>query len=402
MIRPISDERGFEVVGHFRYGRGIHLRDGSLVLTDTGVNARADVGVQLALSGNLTSALIAQSQGLTTVISAYPNPAETVSTLTPEDLQTGATKLPEQGAKEAYSAANDNFVSTAPLGSAEQQGLPPNVEAAQLSHALTLAEMNVRTDDDDATPCACLFSRPELAFMNVGYQVKTLIGTAPDGTDTPAGPAGLESISVGNEEYQNALDEGRPVSAAAFPQTSQAMMSKVDSFLFQLYSVFDTSHQEYEQAIRGTKLPSGTEGDLNPENIRFGEPAGQYGPLDPPYSAPNRYQAGDPEAALKQYSSARADLKQQWEDFGDNLQANAKKAKLDQEIANLRRDIANLQAALASAEAAVESGTGSQAEVERLMEALADKTKQLQDKLLERSVLENEYPAEPTGTIQQE
>jgi len=223
------------------------------------------------------------------------------------------------------------------------------------------------------------------------------------------------SIMTGDEEYQTALDEGLPVSDAAFPKTSQAMMSKVDNFLFSLYGALDTDHQDYEGALRGRHLPRGTEGDVNPENIRFGTPTSTYSSLDPPYSAPSRYAAGDPEAALKQYSSARQDIKQQWDDFGDELQANAKKARLDQEITNLKRDIAMLEKALAIAEAALASGNGSQAEVDRLNAALygtgstfdtpsgttGGKIQELQNKQLERSNLDQQDPPEPVGQIQQ-
>jgi len=394
MIRPISDDRGFEVIGHFRYGRGVQLRDGSLILTDNGINAKADVATQISLTGNLTSALIAQSQGLTTIISAYPNPAETVSKLVPEDMQTAAIQTPEMRDPE-YVPSAANFVDAAPLGSPEQEGLPPSIEVSQLSHALTLAEMNVRIDDKDAQACSCLMARSELAFMNTGYQVKTLLGTAPE----PGARDVLSDLS-GDYDYAKAIEEGRPVSQAVY-QGSQSMMNKVDEFLFKLYSDLDIPHQQYEAALRGTKLAAGTEGNIDPENVRFGTSPGAFGPLDPPYSAPSRFAAGDPAAALQQYSSARADIKQQWEAFGDNLQAAAEKAKLDQEITNLNRDIAQLQKALAQAEAALASGTGSQAEVDRLNAALngsgstfdtpsgtsGGKIQELQNKQLERSNL---------------
>lgn len=177
-IRPVSDERGFEVVGHFRYGRGISLRDGSLVLSN-GNNNRASVDTQLALSGGLFESLTAQSQGLTTGTSAYANPADAIARLTVDDLETAATLNPSTGNAE-FTSSGTNFVNTAPLNSAANRGQVASVEASQLSRAMTLAEMTVK---DDAVPnddCPCLLGRSELAFMNVGYQVKVLKGTQAD------------------------------------------------------------------------------------------------------------------------------------------------------------------------------------------------------------------------------
>lgn len=187
MVRPVSDERGFEVIGHFRYGRGVALRDGSLVMNENvagGKNTRTSVDMQVALSGDLFATLNAQSQGLTAVVSAYANPVDAITRLQPEDLQTAGTLVPEgpDGAKKAqFSEVDTNFVDAAPLGSPESKGLPVSVEAGQLSRALTLAEMTVRDEfvpnDDD---CECQMGRADLAFLNVGYQVKTLNPSSPD------------------------------------------------------------------------------------------------------------------------------------------------------------------------------------------------------------------------------
>jgi TolA-binding protein len=179
MVRPISDDRGFEVIGHQRYGRGISLRDGSLVLTEGGKNARTSVDLQLALSGDLFETLNAQSQGLTTISTAYANPAEAVTKMQPEDLETAAAITPEKTYE--FTKVGETFVSTAPLGSSEQDGLPASVEASQLSRALTLAEMTIKDDSVAAdSDCACLTGRSDLAFINAGYQIKTVNPANPD------------------------------------------------------------------------------------------------------------------------------------------------------------------------------------------------------------------------------
>ena len=337
MIRPVSDERGFELVGHYRYGRGASLRDGSLVLTG-GVNHHTDIGSQVALAGNLQASLIAQSQGLTSVLSTYPNPADALARLQPDDLASAAvinpeTKLPEM------ERTGTNFVDTAPLGSPEQKGVLPSLEATQLSRALTLAEMSVRNDQvpgATAAQCHCLTGRSELAFMNVGYQVQTLSGSVNDPSALP------KSISAADVDTQVDTDRNTPVSTSQISgKTPEDLISKVDSFLFNLYDVLDRTHTEYENAIRGGNLPKGKEEDQ--ATWRFEPPAPEYGNLEPPFSAPNRAALGDPNATILQAQGALGEAKRQWSKFGDDLKSNAKVAGLQQEIANLQGDLSRMQ-----------------------------------------------------------
>ena len=195
LIRPVSDERGFEVIGHFRYGRRVSLRDGRLVLTGN-TNTAANVDVPFALGGGLFETLTAQSQGLTSVSSAYANPADAIARMQPEDLQTGGIVNPDTKAPE-FTDVGDNFVDTAPLGSPEQQGVPTSVEATQLSRALTLAEMTVKVSKSDPQEddCPCMIGRADLAFINVGYQVKTLNPASSDNTSIFNQPAQTQTFA---------------------------------------------------------------------------------------------------------------------------------------------------------------------------------------------------------------
>lgn len=193
MIRPVSDERGFEVIGHFKYGRGVSLRDGSLVLTEKGVNTKANIGTQMALAGDLYATIKAQSSGLATISTTAPNPIKAVVELRPEDLQTAGVINPETKTP-AFVNTEPNFVDVAPLGSPEQKGVQPqgigNVEASQLSHALTLAEMGVKESIEAYGDCTCLIGRPDLNFINTGFQLKTIRATPGDNTTITYGAVG--------------------------------------------------------------------------------------------------------------------------------------------------------------------------------------------------------------------
>ncbi len=197
IIRPISDERGFEVIGHYRYGRRVSLSDGSLVYTGNGVNTPVNIGMQLPLSGNLYDTLNAQSQGLTAISSAYPNPANAVANLQPTDLETAAVPAVQPDGTTApintgssggtATGTNVNFVAAAPLGTPQQTGATQNVgvQSSNLARALTLAEMEVQPNANDpgdpSNTCPCLLMRSDLAFLNTGY---TIAGTSITGTAT--------------------------------------------------------------------------------------------------------------------------------------------------------------------------------------------------------------------------
>ncbi len=328
MVRPVSDERGFEVIGHFRYGRGLCLRDGRLIWNEGQVNQAAAISTQLPLTGQMFETLEAQSQGLTTVQTMYASPGETVAKLQPEDLQTGATIDPTTGKasfSQAYGETGTNFVDTAPLGSPEQQGVPQSVEASQLSRALTLAEMTILEDPYIDVACDCIFSRSDLAFINTGFTVQFLAGgqTTPDTAAIPRTTTVTGSVT----------DLTQPVAQSTIAVQAPAdALNKVDQYLFSLYKALDAPHQVLEAALRGELLYRTRAADgYNPDDSG---PYGGLSPLAPPFSAPGRYALGDPAAAGAMGSSAVESLTQTWEDFANDLKETATTTYLTQTIAN--------------------------------------------------------------------
>lgn len=333
LIRPISDERGFEVIGHFRYGRGVALRDGRLVPTFVGRNDAASVDLQIALTGDLFATLTAQSAGLTSVATTATNPADALARLQPDDLQTAGVFNPQTKTAE-FVSSEPLFAETAPLGSPEQKGFNNSVEASQLSRALTLAEMTVvkqgQYPDED---CQCLLGRSELTFLSNGYKVKILRGTVPDSSSlfgvTPGSTDPTETQVGGSASQREAVVLGQPVfpggSAPALVDPSKAA-EVVNRFLFDLYSALDTPHQRLEQALRGTFVDAREAGSTTVTG------APTQSPLAPPFSPANRTAIGDPAALALQGSSAVDNLAQTWSDFGDKLRANTERARLQGEI----------------------------------------------------------------------
>lgn len=428
MIRPVSDERGFEVIGHFRYGRRVSLRDGRLILTGN-VNDRTNIDLQLALSGGLFETLTSQSQGLTTISSAYPNPSSTLATLEPEDQQSAAVINPDTK-EPKFTDVGDTFVDTAPLGSPAQKGTPTSVEAGQLSRALTLAELTIKEQysqkqgEDD---CPCITGRSDLAFMNFGYQVKTINSASPDNTGlfgqsfggSQTGPiavgagaaldrniSGLEAAKAQLEDQrskaidatfavkdnpkspkaadaakaaanqkvkelqdridavQKKIDEAQAKQSGLQREStangtggpalvSTELRAKVESFLVDLYRRLDEPHQQFEHAIRGDLRPGGGGVDgTNPEPEFESPSASEFAP---PFSAPNRFAIGDPNAIAGQANSAVNDLSKTWSDFGSKLKNNATKAGLQQKLANEKGDLNRLQTQRAKLQLEVDS-----------------------------------------------
>ena len=323
MIRPISDERGFELVGHWRYGRGVALRDGSLVLNPNGGgnNSKVDIGSQVALTGDLYASLNAQSQGLTSIQTQSPNPADALARLMPDDLASAATYNPDTKSAQILSGET-NFMDTAPLGSPQQTGTMPNVEASQLSRALTLAEMAARdslSQAEASTDCSCMLGRADLTFINVGYQVQTLIGTA---ADTSQLPPSAVSISGTGTAPLSSLQASTPTNFSLTSQSKADYINKVDTFLWNLYNVLDTPHQDYENAIRGGNLAQSPE-DTDPNKWLFAPPPSPTDPLAPPFSPLNRAALGDPASNLAALESAAANLTQSITGLGQTLHNNA-------------------------------------------------------------------------------
>lgn len=361
MVRPVSDERGFEVIGHFRYGRGVSLRDGSLILNESGNNSKANVGTQLALGGDLFSTLTAQSQGLTAITTGYSNPADTVARLIPEDLQTAASLVPgAEGVKTpTFSDVGTNFVDVAPLGSPEAQGFPTSVEASQLSRALTLAEMTVRSSEFAGdNKCTCQTGRASLTFINVGYQVSPITQATTTSGESLYGSSTVSNQTTGEDGNPIGGPTAQATSIDSNNQTSPTqswlkgadLIARVETYLFNLYRTLDEPHQRLENQLRGD--PSGLEPDIRkiPDLFTTSPQDQTFGNFTPPFSSPNRAALGDPTATAQQAVSSKSNLAQTFSDFGTNLKKNSQKAQLSQEVANLNSQLSRLNARLTAAQ----------------------------------------------------
>ena len=406
LIRPVSDERGFEVVGHYQYGRRVSLRDGRLVVNDSTVS-RASVDVQLALSGSLQATLTAASQGLNVVSTGYADPARTLSTLTADDVQTASTGTTHPDTNQpVFIDVGNNYIDSAPLGSDTQD---PKVEATQLSRALTLMEMSVKDSSIKQDDCVCFTGRPELLFMNSGYQVKTLSGTQGDfapltNLEVSSGPISVGAIpqqsrvvEILEAELKQAQDhlvdlekeatEAVVTSTTDLESDNNRLQASRQAVVDQKKVVESLAQQlaTEQKTLMGLKSQYSTEkallsltpsnliskvdeflynlyknldtphqefektirGDyiVIPQNVSglSGEKINPPSEMAPPFSAPNRFMLGDPKATVGALQSNAKGLKKAWKDFGSDLKKNAEKTHLEKEIQSDKVSIIRLR-----------------------------------------------------------
>jgi hypothetical protein len=292
MIRPVSDERGFEVIGHYRYGRGLSLSDGQLIQVGGQDNYQAaNVSIQVALSGDLFASLTAQSQGLTSLTYSYPNPVNALAQLQPDDLRTSGFTTPSvdgtSGLGQAsYGNTQTNFANLPVLGSPQQRGVYPSVEASELAAGLTLAEMTVvdQLGSQDGTSsgqpqCSCLLGRSDLAFISTGYKLlPTIAGTVEDPTSlyNPNAFAAVGSPQIAggtsqpSQAQQQALDLLNQISAAqqkvqldqvqlqaAQQSGDQALIQQAQQALAADQAQFDSLNSQY-QALQASSAKAGS------------------------------------------------------------------------------------------------------------------------------------------------
>lgn len=170
MIRPVSDEFGFEVIGHQRYGRGAFIDRGKLQLSDpnsvgTNPNVVNQLGIQFAAQGGIiTDNPVEQNLGQEST-----NFAQLYETMTPDEYVTGASfrganynstnHLADVNftSQQTYTDSINNTVTRANKG--------VFIEADALKRSKTLEELRPIAsnglDDVGFSNCACGLGRAE-------------------------------------------------------------------------------------------------------------------------------------------------------------------------------------------------------------------------------------------------
>lgn len=140
LVRPVSDEFGFEVIGHQRYGRGVYIDRGQMriVNPDTGRIAN-DLGIQFAATGGLlTDSPKSDLQGQTLEAIDF---AEEYEKMQPDDYATGATITNRDNREDAINPTSARTYTDSINHQVADTGKVVYAEVDALRRSVTLGEL---------------------------------------------------------------------------------------------------------------------------------------------------------------------------------------------------------------------------------------------------------------------
>lgn len=170
LIRPVSDEYGFEVIGHYRYGRGAFVERGQIQTVDSNKQTINQLDIQFSPVGGL----LTEGLQLKTLGPESHTFAESYERMMPNDFVTGASfkgdnygaDFPLEGVQAVTEATYYKSISDTRNTRTEQ---PIFVESDALRRAETLAELKPTlntlqvgtgaTARDVFTNCSCGMAR---------------------------------------------------------------------------------------------------------------------------------------------------------------------------------------------------------------------------------------------------
>lgn len=217
MVRPVSDEFGFEVIGHYRYGRGAYIDRGQVQLPDpnsVGQNPNYvnELNVQFAAHGGLLTDPAAQNAP--NLGPGSPNFAQAFEKMQPEDYMTGASfkgaNYSDDQKLQEVNPTNQNTYSNSLKHSADK-GTAVFAEADALRRAVTLAELKptLSTGLDAAgfEKCACELGRTEwLSVLPLSFIQQVLSPVQVSAGDIEVNAADLESQLIATGEIPAAQE----------------------------------------------------------------------------------------------------------------------------------------------------------------------------------------------------
>lgn len=193
MVRPVSDEFGFEVIGHYRYGRGAFIDRGQVQLPDPNQDASNPqtsvnhLDIQFAAVGGL----LTDNPTQTNTGPQSANYGEMFEKMSPDDYVTGA------------SFKGSNYVSGAPVQEMstvkqstytkainDRAGKAVFTEADAVRRAVTLAELSptlsTGLSEVGYNRCSCSLSRSSWLTVLPQNLIRQILGPV---TSVPAGLA---------------------------------------------------------------------------------------------------------------------------------------------------------------------------------------------------------------------
>lgn len=165
LIRPVSDEFGFEVIGHYRYGRGAYIDRGKLQIKDGKSPDQQSVSNQLSIQFAPTGGFLTDSPAGSNVDGKGVDFASLFEQMRPEDYVTGASFSGAATQADSVSNVQTTSASTYTNLINADKGTGLYIEADATRRAKTLDEMTPTieiaglSDAFGSQKCACSLNR---------------------------------------------------------------------------------------------------------------------------------------------------------------------------------------------------------------------------------------------------
>jgi hypothetical protein len=166
LIRPVSDEFGFEVIGHYRYGRGAFMDQGKIKVQNTDVSVANDLNIQFSPVGGLIDNFPFVSANLAAQGPDILSFAKAFEQMTPTDWQTGSSfRGQSYGPKDALQNVNMTGQNTYQENIQKSLGSTVFVEADAVSKSRSLAELKPSINNGPLssaiTNCNCWLNKTQ-------------------------------------------------------------------------------------------------------------------------------------------------------------------------------------------------------------------------------------------------
>ncbi len=157
LVRPVSDEFGFELIGHYRYGRGTFIDQGKIQIAGPGKTVANKLNVQFAATGGLMT----DPTSVNIMGPESTSFAASFEDMRPDDFVTGASM--DAGAS-SVTLTSQNTYDMAILNSSLRTGQTVFADADATRRGLTLAELKPTIQNDGLAggfeKCSCQLSKP--------------------------------------------------------------------------------------------------------------------------------------------------------------------------------------------------------------------------------------------------
>lgn len=231
IVRPVSDEFGFEVIGHYKYGRGAFIDRGGVKVSGTAPGSQVNqINTQFASTGGILSDASTVQTGSGEVI----NFAAQFDQMQPDDFITGASFRGTQGPGSTVDQVQFTNSTTYTNQMQANVGRSVFIEADSLRQATTLGELkptiSLQDLDSTADNCTCGLSRADwLTILPQTFIQQVLNGGAQ--------PVPVSSLAPGNANLILGATAGdiaqvpnptTPSTTTVVPPTSGALLGSVN------------------------------------------------------------------------------------------------------------------------------------------------------------------------------